>query len=64
MWACLLAAAKHYGAQQLGIGIIARDLELKDWYRRFGFIEGETKKFAHLPFMVTFMTYDLNLRGG
>ncbi|MDY6904321.1 MAG: hypothetical protein SWH61_06520 [Thermodesulfobacteriota bacterium] len=28
-------------------------------YQRIGFVEGETKAFAHLPFDVTFMEYRL-----
>ena len=51
--------ANLYGAKQISIGIIANDTELKRWYQRIGFVEGETKEFEHLPFLVTFMTYEL-----
>jgi GNAT superfamily N-acetyltransferase len=51
--------ARELGSKKVGIGIIAAQMELKQWYRKFGFIEGETKEFSHLPFMVTFMTYEL-----
>ena len=51
--------AKALGTEQIGIGIIAADIELKLWYQKIGFIEGETKEFEHLPFLVTFMTYQL-----
>lgn len=51
--------AREIGAKNIGIGIIARQTELKQWYRKIGFIEGETKAFSHLPFQVTFMTYAL-----
>jgi GNAT superfamily N-acetyltransferase len=51
--------AKDSGARQMSIGIISDDIELKGWYRKIGFVEGETKEFPHLPFMVTFMTYEL-----
>jgi N-acetylglutamate synthase-like GNAT family acetyltransferase len=43
----------------VSIGIIAKHTVLKNWYLKFGFIEGETKMFDHLPFEVTFMTYEL-----
>ena len=52
-------AAKKRGAKKISIGIIAEQLELKEWYRKFGFAEGETRDFSHLPFPVTFMTHDL-----
>lgn len=51
--------AKASDAGQIGIGIISADSELKEWYCEIGFVEGETKEFKHLPFMVTFMTYEL-----
>ncbi len=44
---------------RIGIGIIADYLELKAWYLKLGFTEGETKTFAHLPFRVLLMTYTL-----
>lgn len=49
--------AKLLGVRSVNIGIIAEHTELKDWYRRFGFIEKESKEFSHLPFPVTFMSY-------
>ena len=54
-----LSRAKDLGVRRVGIGMIAQDTELKDWYKRIGFAEGETKAFPHLPFGVTFMSYDL-----
>jgi GNAT superfamily N-acetyltransferase len=38
---------------------IAQQTELKQWYQKLGFKEGETKEFSHLPFPVTFMTCEL-----
>ena len=35
------------------------DTELKRWYLKIGFVEGETNEFDHLPFLVLFMTYTL-----
>jgi N-acetylglutamate synthase-like GNAT family acetyltransferase len=52
----VLSEAKRLGARHVDIGIIAGDKELKDWYKRLGFIETGTKEFAHLPFRVTFMS--------
>jgi GNAT superfamily N-acetyltransferase len=55
----VLTQAEHSGAGRVGIGIIAAQAELKEWYRTIGFAEGETKGFDHLPFRVTFMSYQI-----
>jgi GNAT superfamily N-acetyltransferase len=55
----VIAQADLFGAKHLGIGVITDDTELTRWYKRIGFIEGETKEFLHLQFRVTFMKYDL-----
>lgn len=41
----------------ISIGIIAAHAELKRWYLKLGFSEGETKTFPHLPFAVCYLTY-------
>lgn len=46
--------------QRVEIGIISEDVELKDWYKKFGFVQKDTKKFNHLPFLVAFMFVELN----
>ena len=51
--------ANDYGAKQISIGIIADDIILRRWYQKIGFVEGDTKEFEHLSFLVTFMTYEL-----
>jgi hypothetical protein len=56
----VLAEAKRSGAHRVSIGVIAEQTELKSWYQKIGFIEAETKEFAHLPFRVTFMSYTVN----
>jgi N-acetylglutamate synthase-like GNAT family acetyltransferase len=56
----VLAEAKRSGARRVSIGIIAGQTELKNWYQKIGFVEAETKEFAHLPFRVTFMSYAVN----
>ncbi|MFC1515266.1 GNAT family N-acetyltransferase [Thermodesulfobacteriota bacterium] len=55
---CLLKA-RTLAVKEISIGIIADDTELKQWYKKMGFVEGETRGFAHLPFLVTFMSYVL-----
>jgi len=55
----IISRANHSGAKQISIGIIADDVELKRWYLKIGFVEGETKEFDHLPFLVLFMTYGI-----
>lgn len=55
----LFLRARASGAQTVGIGMISDESELKQWYKNLGFIEGDTKEFTHLPFRVTFMTYEL-----
>jgi len=47
------------GVNYVSIGIIAEQTELKNWYKKLGFVEGESKEFSHLPFRVTFMSYDI-----
>lgn len=51
----VLAQARQMGAQSVGIGVIAGETGLKDWYRRQGFVETQTRDFEHLPFRVSFM---------
>ncbi len=55
----VVAQAGARGADRVGIGIIAEQTELKQWYLNIGFIEGDSRTFAHLPFRVTFLTYRL-----
>lgn len=55
-----LERAKAAGARQVGIGIIAAHAELRNWYGRLGFVEVETRQFAHLPFEVLFMKFDID----
>ncbi len=52
----VLKEAGAKGIRSASIGIIAAQTELKQWYKRIGFMEGETRTFEHLPFRVTFMT--------
>jgi len=54
-----VSEAKHLGVNYVSIGIIAEHTELKDWYKRLGFVEGESKEFPLLPFCVTVMSYEI-----
>jgi len=54
-----LSEAKLLGVHCVSIGIIAEHTELKNWYKGLGFIEGESKEFPHLPFRVTFISYEV-----
>lgn len=54
-----IEAAKTLDVKEISIGIIAEFTELKEWYQKIGFIEGEIRAFAHLPFRVLLMTYKL-----
>ncbi len=55
----VIAQARGLGAQLISIGIIADDTDLKRWYKKLGFVELETQAFEHLPFLVTFMSYEI-----
>ncbi len=47
------------GSIKVGIGIIAKQTELKEWYKKLGFVETQTKSFPHLPFEVCLMEFEL-----
>lgn len=51
--------AKSMGFTKIGIGIIAEQQELKEWYKKIGFIETGRKSFRHLPFEVAFLEYHI-----
>ncbi len=55
----VFAQAQAIGLKRIGIGIIFEDARLREWYRRFGFVETGTKAFDHLPFIVGFMEKEL-----
>ncbi len=44
---------------KVSIGIIDAHNDLKNWYLKLGFVDGEKKNFSHLPFVVRYMSYDL-----
>lgn len=51
--------AKELGAKELHAGIIDENTVLKNWYLKNGFEFIETAHFAHLPFTVGYIKYDL-----
>jgi len=51
----IIHKAKKITAKRIEIGIIAENLELKNWYIKQGFIERDIIKYEHLPFKVLFL---------
>jgi N-acetylglutamate synthase-like GNAT family acetyltransferase len=51
--------ARTRSVQTISIGIIGEHVDLHRWYKKFGFEDGDTKRFAHLPFSVKYMSYAL-----
>jgi N-acetylglutamate synthase-like GNAT family acetyltransferase len=49
--------AEKINVIHIGIGIIAEQTDLRNWYENLGFVYGETKQFEHLPFAVGLMKY-------
>ena len=49
--------AKSSSIQTISIGVIGEHSDLQRWYKNLGFIDGETKRFPHLPFSVKYMSY-------
>ena len=43
----------------ISIGVIGEHQELQRWYRKLGFVDGEVRTYAHLPFAVRYMSYPL-----
>ena len=55
----VLARARADAKSSVSIGVIGEHLALQTWYRKLGFLDGQTKRFAHLPFSVTYMAHAL-----
>jgi diamine N-acetyltransferase len=47
--------AGFQGGKEVSIGIINENIELKNWYIKYGFTETSIRKYDHLPFTVCFM---------
>jgi len=52
----VLDEVRLLGSHQVDIGIIAAHTEVKNWYRKIGFVEQRRAHFPHLPFEVLFMS--------
>lgn len=55
----ILEYAARKGTRTVSIGIIAEHAVLNKWYGALGFLNGELRKFDHLPFNVRYMRYEL-----
>lgn len=51
--------ARANAVATISIGVIAGHEELQRWYRKLGFVDGQTRSFAHLPFAVRYLSYVL-----
>ena len=47
--------AGSQGGKKVSIGIVNENIELKDWYTKYGFTETSIRKYDHMPFTVCFM---------
>ncbi len=56
----LFEQAEKIGIRRVEIGIISKHRKLKNWYKQFGFRLKGTKKFDHLPFIVAFMSAEID----
>jgi len=59
-----VAEVREQGGKSISIGIIADNIRLMRWYERFGFRRSGTRRFASLPFLVCYMSLDLEPPGG
>lgn len=59
----IIGIARANGCQSLSIGVIGEHTDLQRWYAKLGFVTGDTRRFAHLPFSVTYMTLTLHPAG-
>lgn len=53
------AKANELGAWKIFLSIIEENTALKHWYIKNGFVHTGTKRFAHLPFTVGFMEWEV-----
>jgi N-acetylglutamate synthase-like GNAT family acetyltransferase len=51
----VLLEAKELGTKRVSASIIAKDIDLKQWFEKFGFTETETFDIKDFPFQVTRM---------
>ena len=53
----IVQVAQSNAIQTISIGVMGEHADLQRWYGNLGFEPGETKRFPHLPFSVTYMSY-------
>jgi diamine N-acetyltransferase len=53
----IIQVAQSNAVQTISIGVIGEHVDLQRWYAKLGFKPGETKRFPHLPFSVTYMSH-------
>ena len=53
----IVQVAQSNAIKTISIGIIGEHVDLQRWYANLGFKPGATKRFPHLPFSVTYMSY-------
>ncbi len=56
----VIALAQSDDLDIISIGVIAQHSRLQHWYEKIGFVKRGTRHFDHLPFDVTYMTYNLS----
>jgi N-acetylglutamate synthase-like GNAT family acetyltransferase len=53
----VIALARTAAIPSISVGVIGGHEDLQRWYRKQGFVDGEVKRFPHLPFSVKYMHY-------
>lgn len=51
----VIELARTEAIPTISIGVIGDHEDLQRWYRALGFVDGDVKRFAHLPFAVRYM---------
>lgn len=53
----VIGLARAAAIPAVSIGVIGEHADLQRWYRALRFVDGETKRFPHLPFSVKYMRH-------
>lgn len=56
----IIELARRESVETLSIGVIGEHTALLNWYGKLGFTFEKNKRFPHLPFSVTHMSYGVN----
>jgi GNAT superfamily N-acetyltransferase len=57
----VLLEAKELGTKRVSVSILAKDIDLKRWFGKFGFMETETFDFKDFPIQVTRMELSIDM---